>query len=85
MSTPKDPKDPWNDEDMEALFNADQSSPSPAVDNAILSAAHGAVAKQKPRHKRDEKRWYSYWPQGLSVAAVVLLAVILVPLIVSTP
>lgn len=88
MSTPNDPKDPWND-DIEALFKAEHSAPPPAIDQAILSAAYEAIANQKHEHDQaishPVKRWYSYWPQGLSAAAVVVVAVLLVPTIVSTP
>ena len=85
MNRPTDPKDGLNDDDMRALFNSDQSNTPPSLDKAILSAAHKAVSNQEQMRPHVAKRWYSYWPQGFSAAAVVVLTILMVPTIVSTP
>jgi len=89
MSKPTEPNDGLNDDDIRALLHSKNSTTPKAVDHAILSAAREAVANTKETQamqgSREIKRWHAYWPQGLSAAAVVVLAVVLVPLIVSTP
>ncbi len=84
MSTSKKTTAALNDEDMHALFNDVHVSIPPSLDQAILNAAHDAVHQEIPGQK-ESTHWSPSWAQGLSAAAVVVLGVILVPMIISSP
>ena len=70
-----------DDEKISSLYNdAGKPGPSPALDDAILSASRKAVAK--PARTGP---FSGAWPAFASVAAIIVVAIVLVPLIRQEP
>jgi len=97
MSDQKKTTAPLSDGDMHALFNKDSTRVPAELDASILRAAHAQAhsdhnqPSRVPGSSDNAERpvksggWMPVWPRALATAAVVLLAVLVVPLMLSTP
>jgi len=89
MKPPNTPKQNFDDDDMQSLFDKESVRVPSSLDDIILKAAHEAVesdATPSPViNNQSDYSWRQYWPQGLAAACVVGLAVVLVPVIMSSP
>jgi len=75
--------DDLNDSDLKALFKADTREPSPELDRSVLSTAR--VKQQAERQSRSHYGFIRRYSAVIGCAAVLVLAVILVPLITQSP
>ena len=92
MSTPKKPSSPLNDEDMHALFSNEDVDVPAELDNSVLTAARDAMNSDQSKLATANNEldaaplsWRPSWTKGLATAAVVVLGIVIVPRMISSP
>jgi hypothetical protein len=71
-----------SDDDIAALYRkAEDATPPASLDQSILAAARNAFADEAGTRKPGRSPFSGRWPVAVSLAAVIVVAILLVPLI----